>query len=225
MRTVPGIDDDSDVYVVTVTVLCRTVRKKDWWFRLPTILLMLLLEAYESIPMAEVHVIGQITGASGFGRSSLFCKWTLQLGGGWRVIEGLAEGQTQADCSEVGDTVSWCHPVDIHLATRGIQGWPRLMVQVYRQDDLGRFDLCGYGIIHIPSRPGHHSVDCPTWRPTGTFAEELRRSFLGGGPQLLSTEFIHSGLERYRLRTIPSGTVRFDLGIILRNFDKYGVMY
>lgn len=42
---------------------------------------------------------------------------------------------------------------------------------------------------------------------TGTFAEELRRSFLGGGPQLLSTEFIHSGLERYRLRTIPSGTV------------------
>ncbi|XP_069998522.1 B9 domain-containing protein 2 [Penaeus vannamei] len=185
----------------------------------------ILPKGNESGPMAEVHVIGQVTGASGFGRSSLFCKWTLQLGGGWRVIEGLAEGQTQADCSEVGDTVSWCHPVDIHLATRGIQGWPRLMVQVYRQDDLGRFDLCGYGIIHVPSRPGHHSVDCPTWRPTGTFAEELRRSFLGGGPQLLSTEFIHSGLERYRLRTIPSGTVHFNLGIILRNFDKYGVMY
>lgn len=186
---------------------------------------MAVLFENESGLMAEVHVIGQVTGASGFGRSSLFCKWTLQLGGGWRVIEGLAEGQTQADCSEVGDTVSWCHPVDIHLATRGIQGWPRLMVQVYRQDDLGRFDLCGYGIIHVPSRPGHHSVDCPTWRPTGTFAEELRRSFLGGGPQLLSTEFIHSGLERYRLRTIPSGTVHFNLGIILRNFDKYGVMY
>lgn len=34
----------------------------------------------ESGLMAEVHVIGQVTGASGFGRSSLFCKWTLQLG-------------------------------------------------------------------------------------------------------------------------------------------------
>ena len=31
--------------------------------------------------------------------------------------------------------------------------------------------------------------------------------FLGGGPQLLSTEFIHSATERYRLHTIPSGSV------------------
>lgn len=56
-------------------------------------------------------------------------------------------------------------------------GWPRLMVQVYRQDDLGRFDLCGYGIIHVPSRPGHHSVDCPTWRPTGNIFMSLGKFF------------------------------------------------
>lgn len=51
------------------------------------------------------------------------------------------------------------------------------MVQVYRQDDLGRFDLCGYGIIHVPSRPGHHSVDCPTWRPTGNIFMSLGKFF------------------------------------------------
>ncbi|XP_045600341.1 B9 domain-containing protein 2 isoform X2 [Procambarus clarkii] len=174
--------------------------------------------------MAEVHIIGQITGASGFPKASLFCKWILQLGGGWRVVEGLVEGQTQADQSEVSDAVSWCHPVDIHLTTRGIQGWPRLMVQVYRQDDLGRIDLCGYGIIHVPTKAGHHTLTCHTWRPVGTFAEELRRAFLGGGPQLLSTEFIHSALERCRLLTVASGSVHFELGIILRNFEKYGVI-
>lgn len=42
----------------------------------------------------------------------------------------------------------------------------------------------------------------------GTFAEEVRRAFLGGGPQLLSTEFIHSSLERYRLQTIAAGQVK-----------------
>lgn len=55
------------------------------------------------------------------------------------------------------------------------------MVQVYRQDDLGRFDLCGYGIIHVPSRPGHHSVDCPTWRPTGNvfvFKQDFEKATL-----------------------------------------------
>lgn len=41
----------------------------------------------------------------------------------------------------------------------------------------------------------------------GTFSEEVRRAFLGGGPQLLSTEFIHSSLERYRLQTIAAGQV------------------
>ncbi|KAG7163571.1 B9 domain-containing protein 2-like [Homarus americanus] len=146
--------------------------------------------------MAEVHIIGQVTGASGFPKASLFCKWILQFGGGWKVVEGLVEGQTQADQSEVDDTVCWCHPVDIHLATRGIQEWPKFLIQVYRQDDVGRIDLCGYGIIHVPTKPGHHKMTCHTWRPVGTFAEELRRTFLGGGPQLLSTEFMHSARER-----------------------------
>lgn len=175
--------------------------------------------------MAEVHIIGQLAGGSGFTNTSLFCKWALQLGGGWRVVEGLSEGQTQADQPESGERVTWCHPIDLHLSTRGIQGWPRLLLQVYRQDDFGRVDLCGYGIIHIPTRPGHHTLTCPTWRPTGTLTEELRRAFLGGGPQLLSTEFMHSALERYRLHTIPSGSVHLELGILLRNFEKHGVMY
>ena len=35
--------------------------------------------------MAEVHIIGQITSASGFSKSALFCKWGLQVGGAWKV--------------------------------------------------------------------------------------------------------------------------------------------
>lgn len=56
------------------------------------------------------------------GRFACWLSLVFFLGGGWRVVEGLVEGQTQADQSEVNDTVSWCHPIDIHLATRGIQG-------------------------------------------------------------------------------------------------------
>ena len=49
-------------------------------------------------------------------------------------------------------------------------GWPRLLLQVYRQDALSRVDVCGYGIIHIPTRPGHHTLHCHTWRPVGECA-------------------------------------------------------
>ena len=95
--------------------------------------------------MAEVHIIGQISGARGYSgsESGLFCKWGLQTGGAWQVLAGAGEGQTQAratqqtggsnkllcceaffnvyiqvDCPAVGDTAHFSHPVDIHYATR-----------------------------------------------------------------------------------------------------------
>ena len=36
--------------------------------------------------MAEVHVIGQLSSATGFQKSALFCKWSLQTGGAWKVF-------------------------------------------------------------------------------------------------------------------------------------------
>lgn len=96
--------------------------------------------------MAEVHVIGQLIGASGFPDSSLFCKWGVHagslyfsdevlyfkhvhqaiihvfLGSAWRLVAGLSEGQTQVDTPQLGDTAYWCHPIDVHFATKGIQG-------------------------------------------------------------------------------------------------------
>lgn len=73
--------------------------------------------------MAEMHVIGQLIGASGFPDNRLFCKWGIHYNGGWKVLEGLTEGQTQIDNPQNEDIAYWCHPIDIHFATRGLQGW------------------------------------------------------------------------------------------------------
>lgn len=45
------------------------------------------------------------------------------LGGGWKLISGVKEGQTQIDDPAFGNFTCWCHPVDIHYATKGPQGW------------------------------------------------------------------------------------------------------
>ena len=37
----------------------------------------------------------------------------------------------------------------------GLQGWPRLMVEVYQLDEYERVDLAGYGFCFIPVTPGH----------------------------------------------------------------------
>jgi len=59
--------------------------------------------------MAEVHVIGELVGGSDFPSGDLFCRWGLSHGSGWRVLEGLSEGQTQIDHPQV-----W----------RRVQRWP-----------------------------------------------------------------------------------------------------
>ena len=113
----------------------------------------------------------------------------------------------------------------VHMCTRLflVPGWPRIHFQVWHQDQFGRNELYGYGFCHIPTSPGTHEVNCPTWRPVGSFMETVSQYFLGGGPQLKNTDLIYSGADRYRLRTEAMGQVHLRLGIILRNFDKFGI--
>lgn len=92
--------------------------------------------------MAEVHVIGEIAGASGFPSQNLFCKWGLTAGGAWRLLEGLSEGQTQVDYPQDGQCAKWSHPIDIHYACKGLQGWPKMFFEVWHQDIFGRNELC-----------------------------------------------------------------------------------
>ncbi|XP_067831145.1 B9 domain-containing protein 2 [Heptranchias perlo] len=175
--------------------------------------------------MAEVHIIGQIVGASGFPQHSLFCKWGLQTGCAWKLLSGLKEGQTQVDNPVIKDMTYWSHPIDVHYATKGLQGWPKLYLQVWHQDSFARNELYGYGFCHIPSSPGTHEMTCVTWRPLGTWQEQFSQMFVGGGPQLKHSDLIYTGADRYRLHTVAMGKVHLQLSVILRNFDRYGVEY
>jgi len=173
--------------------------------------------------MAELYIIGQIVGAKDFPSPNLFCRWSTVAGALWDIIEGEGKGQTQIDHPMDGDIAKWAHPIDIHYITKGIQGWPKLHFQVWHHDSFGRNEIYGYGFCHVPTAPGNHKLECVTWRPVGTFAEQARAYFVGGGPQLKSPELVHSAMDRYRLRTQAMGSVMLDITIITKDFEKYGV--
>ena len=63
--------------------------------------------------MAEVHVIGELVGASEFPSGDLFCKWSVSHGSGWRLLEGAREGQTQTDHPQDGSFSKWSHPIGL----------------------------------------------------------------------------------------------------------------
>ncbi len=41
----------------------------------------------------------------------------------------------------------WAHPIDVHYSTKGIQGWPKIKLQVWHQDMFGRNELCTQSAI------------------------------------------------------------------------------
>ena len=159
-------------------------------------------------------------------------------------MEGLTEGQTQIDTSCKLGFACWSHPIDIHLTTKGIQGmeyklffqrlfhspdrylylgWPKLIIEVWYRDQLERCSLISYGLVNIPSQPGFNTITCHTWRPVGSIVDKLANLFGGETLQLAEDSFVYSHEHRFNLKTETMGQVCFELNIILKDFDKFGV--
>lgn len=51
------------------------------------------------------------------------------------------------------------------------------------------------------------------------------RHFIGGGLELADADRAQSGTERYRLKTVATGTVHLEIGLIFRDFKKFGIEY
>lgn len=175
--------------------------------------------------MAEVHLIGQIVEAADFEDRSLFTRWTINTGPYWKVLEGFSEGQTQLSSStETGTNHSWSHPVDVHFVTRGLQGWPRFEFQVWGVDWLGKCNISAYGFMSIPTRPGFHELECSTWRPVGDFRRRVIDYITGYRMHLVDpSDIISNGLNRHVIQSMSMGTIKAELTVVLRGFDKYGV--
>ena len=51
------------------------------------------------------------------------------------------------------------------------------------------------------------------------------RHFIGGGLELTDIERTQSGKDRFRLKTVATGTVHLELGLVFRDFKKFGIEY
>ncbi|PAV92197.1 hypothetical protein WR25_08977 [Diploscapter pachys] len=168
--------------------------------------------------MAEVFIIGEIYSAHCNEEGGLACKWNLKLAGGWRVLEGHTEGQSQVDVASIFEESYLAHPIDVHLITKTLQGWPQIHLQLWQYDTYGRMQCAGYGSVFVPSQAGEHKVECPIWRPCGGLRERILHRFVGGSVQLSADP------ATARVPTIASGTVKLRLSIITRNFDRFGIV-
>ena len=113
-----------------------------------------------------MHIIGEIKCGLGFG-DGVSCKWKIDHGKHWGILDGFAYGHTQTAYGSEGLVAVWNHPVDLVYQTTSMQGWPKLLVQIQQLDEFGRVQVIAHGFAHIPSTPGAHEVTVSCWRATG----------------------------------------------------------
>jgi len=141
-------------------------------------------------------------------------------------ISSQIDGQTQTDWPIDQEESFFNHLIDIHYGTRGIQGWPQIMVEVFLVDDNGRRVLNGYGSSYLPCSAGYEELLIHTWRPADKSVKgKLRNWLLGTGPELNEPEAIISSStqQRQKFPAESMGTIKLKLYTITKNFEKYGV--
>jgi Ciliary basal body-associated, B9 protein len=150
----------------------------------------------------------------------------LFLGSLWKFIEGESEGQTATDTNQIENKSIFIHPIDLHLATRGIQGWPKLSIEVFSVNALKQFCPVGVGFAFLPTKPGIHKLKVATWRiAPQSVLDSIREKFFTGGFTLVKKDLIHTGIERYKISTISSGIVEVELSLVFKNFRKYNIVF
>lgn len=188
--------------------------------------------------MASIHFIGQIIGGSEFSQSNIYCVWSLQSGPHWKNISGAISGQSQISSSGFRNHLAvWAHPIDIHMSTTSVVGWPKLVCQIWHIDAWGRNDFgillifnfkshcisVGYGMVHLPSTCGSFDLKIQTWKPVGSSQERISEAILGGAMQLKDDSLVWNGQDRTQLRTVGSGVVQIHVNVLMKNFAKHGV--
>mmetsp|Transcript_16640 Transcript_16640/g.28355 ORF Transcript_16640/g.28355 Transcript_16640/m.28355 type:complete len:98 (+) Transcript_16640:328-621(+) len=91
-----------------------------------------------------------------------------------------------------------------------VAGWPRIILSLTARDFFGRDTICGYGIMHVPTQPGHHTRYVQIFKPkTSSFFIELI-GYIKGKPVELHNQIdlLDKSVGREVARTESSGVVK-----------------
>jgi B9 domain-containing protein 2 len=182
--------------------------------------------------MAELHIVGEISGGHSFNGQSFFCVYEIVTGVQWSHVEGRVQGSTHI-MENSYDGISWNLPIDVHYCFQSIQGWPKISLQVWSLDGFGRKDLAGYGTCFVPMPSAEEQeIDIPTWKPSYWYPnglvrlyQQVRQMVMGGNPVLRDDSLVHTNDARFKLHTVAGGNVTLKLTVISRRTAALGLRY
>jgi B9 domain-containing protein 1 len=99
-----------------------------------------------------------------------------------------------------------------------------MVITCYSPNFLGREQILGYGVVHVPTQPGRHERTVHIFSPVTSSIMASILGFLDGKKAELKNapKVIASGDGREITRTKSEGTIKVIFQVTLRDMDKFG---
>ena len=174
---------------------------------------------------AEIHFLGQIVGASNIiEKNYVFIEAYFEVGEQWRFLSPKPTIQTQSCAIDQNNFACFCHPIDIHLTTENLFGWPRIICRLWKLDDTNKIDILSYGTTILPNTNGYHEIEFQTWCLRGSSENEKLGFYMGSKPLMNTSDPVSSNLDKRKwLISKPGPKIHLTFEVILRNFTFHSL--
>ena len=173
-----------------------------------------------------LNVQGMIELGEFFDGDIINCKYDIEFGQDWELLNGLKTNQSQQACRTEGkdNFFIWNMPFEVCLRSTNPSGWPQLVVSCYGPDWFGREVLKAYGVCYFPSTKGSHerTLHMFSIKSSSGFIEAIG-IFLGQKAEILNApNVLSTGEGREVIRAQSEGIVKAKFNINITNMEYFG---
>ena len=173
-----------------------------------------------------LNVQGMIELGEFFDGDIINCKYDIEFGQDWELLNGLKTNQSQQACRTEGkdNFFIWNMPFEVCLRSTNPSGWPQLVVSCYGPDWFGREVLKAYGVCYFPTTKGSHerTLHMFSIKSSSGFIEAIG-IFLGQKTEILNApNVLSTGEGREVIRAQSEGIVKAKFDINITNMEYFG---
>ena len=174
----------------------------------------------------QLFVTGRLVNAIGFDTEEIYIKYKIIIGDNFTLLNGVLSGETFQAISneeEGTNTINFDQPLNFNLKCDGIEGWPKIIFEVFSNDRDGRNCLIGYGTGYFPVKAGSSRLTINCWRPSDSTKSSLSETFLGNNNEFLDISAVYTTLEKFGLNTISTSQINIEVDMIFKDFILHGI--
>ena len=173
-----------------------------------------------------MNVQGMIELGNFFEGDCINCKYDIEYGQDWELLNGLKTNQSQQACRTEGQEINfvWNMPFEVSMSSTNPSGWPQLVVSCYTPDFFGREVLKAYGVCYFPTINGTHERTLYMFSPMSSSGIiNAVGTFLGQKAEIINAPYVLStGEGREVIRAQSEGTVDVKFNVHITNMECFG---